>query len=188
MHTDAFGRGTRILFDRAIPANAGRFVRRPMRPRHPITEQELTDHLHRTWMEALRAAKLIRRRDLFRAVRDVNTTLKQRLLIFAEWHAQTLHGAQADIWYNGRHLDQWADPRLLAALPETVAGYDADSLTRALDRTLDTVRWLAREIADRRGFVYPEEPSRKFWSGCALQRTRLRIKPRQPVISAEAYR
>lgn len=157
MHTDAYARGTRILFDRANPANNGRFVRQPLRPRRPLAEQELIDHLHHTWMEALRAAKLTRRRDLFRAMMDVNRSLKLRLLRLAEWHARALHGDQADVWYSGRHLDQWADARVLAALPETVAGYDADSISAALDRTLDMAGWLAREIAEQHGFAYPGE-------------------------------
>ncbi|MBP6470608.1 MAG: hypothetical protein KBE23_22985 [Chloroflexi bacterium] len=56
-------------------------------------------------LEAYKTAKFIRHDDLWRA----------RLLTMLAWHARAGFGPERAIWYNGRHPDQWADARVLAA-------------------------------------------------------------------------
>ncbi|MCI0396144.1 MAG: aminoglycoside 6-adenylyltransferase [Chloroflexi bacterium] len=52
-------------------------------------------------------------------------------------------------------LEQWADPRAVAALPDTFARYDAADLRRALLATLDLLDWLAAETATLWSYPYP---------------------------------
>ncbi len=45
------------------------------------------------------------------------------------WHAQA---AGRDTWYGGRFMDEWADPRALAALPQVFPGFERESLQTSL--------------------------------------------------------
>jgi len=72
-----------------------------------------------------------------------------------EWHARAIHGPRHDTWMRGRFLEEWADPRAVAALKGVFAHYDPNDLWRALATTMDLFRRLAKETAARLGLAYP---------------------------------
>ncbi|MCB8985199.1 MAG: aminoglycoside 6-adenylyltransferase [Ardenticatenaceae bacterium] len=100
-------------------------------------------------LSGFKAARFIRRGDLWRAHLLLDTTMRSQLLTMIEWHAWAQFGPELDTWYNGRYLEDWADARAVAALPFTYAGYTAADSWRALLAMLTLYRWLAEETAVR---------------------------------------
>lgn len=78
-----------------------------------------------------------------------------------EWQAQTQFGTQQDTWYDGRSFSEWADRRVLEALPDLFSTYSAADLKRALRAYLDLIRWLAQEVAQDEGLSYPSGVDQK---------------------------
>jgi aminoglycoside 6-adenylyltransferase len=81
--------------------------------------------------------------------------LKELLRRMLEWHARAVNGPDHDTWMRGRFLEEWADPRAVAQLPEVFAHYDRQDIARALRATMELFRWLAVETAQRWGYLYP---------------------------------
>jgi aminoglycoside 6-adenylyltransferase len=148
-------RGVRVLFDRNDPqAKLTLPLSERGSPAHPKPDEFLAVVNH-VLLYAARTARFLRRGELWRAKRQCDGDLKQRLLTMLEWHARATKGLEHDTWYDGRFLEEWADPRAIATLPETFATYDKEDLWRALFATLDLFRWLAAETAELLGYAYP---------------------------------
>lgn len=153
-------RGCRILLDRdgrlsrvlalvqAIP------LERPPLP----TASELDELIQDFWYHTVWTARKLRRGELWVAHRSCDGHLKRLLLRLLEVHAQAIRGV--DTWHAGRFLNQWADPRALAALPDTFARYDETAVWHALFATMRLFRWLAEETAAQLGVPYPHDADR----------------------------
>jgi aminoglycoside 6-adenylyltransferase len=149
---EVLARGWRILLDRDGGMGQLDF---PVPQAQPPDAEAFQQAVHGFWRYVERAAKKLRRGELWMAKGLVDGTLKTGLLVMLEWHAGA--GGAADAWYDGHHLEAWADPRALAALPETFARYETGDLWRALRATMTLYGWLGRETAARLGLVYPAE-------------------------------
>jgi aminoglycoside 6-adenylyltransferase len=156
-HQDVLERGVRVLFDKSdLPAQAG--ITPPTSSSHAIpnpSSAEYRNHLNQFWITAAKTVKLIQRGDLWRAKQACDGELKACLLKMLEWHTRSRYGLERDIWYDGRFLSSWADPRAVAELPGTFAAYDQADLRRALLATVQMVHWLAGETAVQLGLDYP---------------------------------
>jgi hypothetical protein len=64
-------------------------------------------------------------------------------------------GPEVEVWYSGRFVSRWADPRAAASLADTFSRYDADDLRRSLLATMDLFAWLSEETAARLGLPPP---------------------------------
>lgn len=106
-------------------------------------------------LAGLKAAKFIRRGDLWRAHSLLDTEMRSHLLTLITWHARARFGPKHDTWYNGRYLETWADPRVLAALPATYSRFAAAETWQALLAMLILYRWLAEETADLSHLDFP---------------------------------
>lgn len=148
-------RGARVLVDRdgvweGLPALT-------VRPRALPDEAAFQDAVHRYWRYAGRAAKKLRRGELWVAGRTINGLLHEQVLALAEWHALAANPADpaADVWYDGHFLERWADPRVVAALADLAAPYQAAGAWEALLHTCTLFDWLAEETAGRLGYASP---------------------------------
>ncbi len=145
-----FGRGLNVLYDRAgVPR---RIPPRQFAPPAPPTAEAFDVVVSEFLLEALTSAKFIRRGDFWRAQRWLTEFLRRCLLRMIEWHA---YGR--DTWYSGRFIEDWADPRVRAALPATFALYERASLSAALSAMLALMRLTGEDVAARFGFVYPAQ-------------------------------
>ena len=147
-------RGVRVLIDKTgTPAE----LRLPgiAAPELP-TPVDFTALIDRMWLDAIKAAKFIRRNDLWRAKQLCDGEMKQHLLAMLEWQAAAQKDRR-DIWYDGRFLGEWADPRAVAELPATFAAYESADLRRALFATLALFRRLAQDAAQHLGYAYPAQ-------------------------------
>ncbi len=144
-------RGVRALIDKTGPPVDLRLpkISTPQLP----SQAEFTTLINRMWLDAVKAAKFIRRHDLWRAKQLCDGEMKQHVLTMLEWHAAA-QPDKHDIWYDGRFLAEWADRKALAELQATFAAYDIADLTRALPATLDLFRRLAKELAAQLNVTY----------------------------------
>jgi aminoglycoside 6-adenylyltransferase len=145
-----FGRGYRVLIDKAGMAATlpGTDLLPPPRPLP--TAAEFTQLTHDFWYHALWAAKKLRRGELWIAQQTCDGYLKRLLVGMLAWHAMAAN-PQTDTWHAGRFLERWADRRALADLPGAYAGYDADQVQAAVWATVDLFQWVEREVAARAG-------------------------------------
>jgi hypothetical protein len=72
----------------------------------------------------------------------------------AEWHARVTRDLPAWTWYRDKYLEQWVDPRVVAALPALYPHYDSADMQRALFALIDVFRTLTGETADKLGYTY----------------------------------
>lgn len=150
-------RGVRVLVNKT---GALTELRLPEIDTPPQPDQaEFAAQFNRMWLDAIKTAKFIRRRDLWRAKQACDGDLKLHVLTMLEWQA-AIQQDPRDIWYDGRFLAEWADQVALADLPATFAAYETTDLKRALFATLDIFRRLARDVAQQLGYAYPLEADR----------------------------
>jgi aminoglycoside 6-adenylyltransferase len=152
---DLLRRGARILLDKdrlaeKAVSRAGKAV-----PEPPPQKAEFINAVHDFWYHAVWASKRLRRGEIWRAKSCCDTYLKNLLRTMLEWQARSERGEGVDTWMQGRFLEEWADPRALAALPRVFAHYDVEDIWRALQGTMDVFHSLADETAGRLGYSYP---------------------------------
>lgn len=142
--------GMRVLLDKRVPDLKRGFERDPQPAALPAAD-EFAQAVQQFGLDALRAAKFIRRGDLWRAHATLDCQLKSYLLKLLEWHALSVDPARR-VWHDGRFIEQWADRRAAAALPQLSALHDAVDLRRALFAAIHLHCWLADEVAQRLDF------------------------------------
>ncbi|MBQ3864562.1 MAG: aminoglycoside 6-adenylyltransferase [Clostridia bacterium] len=107
-------------------------------------------YFHVIWSEKKRL-----RGELWAAKMCVDAYLKRHLLRMIELYCARISGK--DVWHDGRFLDCWADGFILERLRKCFAEYEETSVRKALRETYSLFGCLARAVAEREGFPYPEE-------------------------------
>lgn len=102
------------------------------------------------------AAKHLRRGELWAAKDDVDGYMKADLVRMVEWHTIATRPG-TPVRAGGRHLEDWADRRFLAAAPGLFAGYETSSVAAALIEMIDVFAWVGSETAAALDFSYPTE-------------------------------
>lgn len=120
----------------------------------PPSEWQFHQRLNATLLTAERFVKFSIRGDTWRSHFTFHGELRLQLLTFIEWHAQT-SGRLVDTWYEGRLLEEWADERVVGALPQLELGPGRENDRAALKAALDLLALLATEVAARLGYTYP---------------------------------
>ncbi|MBE5781409.1 MAG: streptomycin adenylyltransferase [Clostridiales bacterium] len=145
------GRGYRVLYDAmgitpmlnenmAKPQNFGK----PMDAQ--VYEQLTSDfYFHVVWAE-----KKLRRGELWTAMMCIDGYLKRLLLKMVEAQAQ-LEDPAVDVWYEGRHLRDWAPMDVMGSLKDFFARFDAEDLAQALLYSTELFTTLAHEVACKMG-------------------------------------
>jgi aminoglycoside 6-adenylyltransferase len=149
IEADMLRRGVLVLVDKEGIAARLAAVERVQPAVAPPTELEFAEAVTDFAYHTVWAAKKLRRGELWWAKSCCDSYLKGLLLRMVEWHGRA-GGIEA--WAHGRFLEQWADPRVLAALPGAFARYDSEDVWRALLATMDLYRWLAVETAVQLGY------------------------------------
>ena len=120
-----------------------------------MTDAEYENTVNDFFFHIIWACKKFRRGELWSAKMCIDGYLKERLLKMIEQN-QLCFG-DTDVWHDGRFLDRWADSSVLDELKDCFAHYDSDDCRRALLATQRLFARLARTVADKRGFLYPEK-------------------------------
>lgn len=152
---DIFRRGFRVLADKDGLAEQITAEEAQTAETVPSSEVEYLNIVNDFWYHTVWTAKHLRRGELWWAKSCCDSYLKNLLLKMLECHAHAVRGSDFDTWMRGRFLEEWADPRAVAALPQIYAHYEEEDIWRALLATMALFRWLAVETAENIGYVYP---------------------------------
>lgn len=149
-HWHAIQRGVDVLFDqlgtrRKIPPV-------PFTSENQPSLSEFTNTVNGALLASATVAKFVARGDYWRAQHWFAADLRPHLLTLMRWQA-----LGKDTWYGGRFMEQWADPRTLAALPQVFPALERKSLQKSLLDMLDLFKLLGEETAAKFGYVYPAE-------------------------------
>lgn len=125
----------------------------PYAPEIP-TQAQLDELIQDFFFHVFVTARRLARGELWVAKVCCDVQLKRLLLRALEWQAHVQ--GRNDTWYDGRFLEQWADPEALRQLRGVYAHYDRADVRRALLVTCGLFRQVARDIAERMGHRYPE--------------------------------
>ena len=153
--TDIIRRGIRFLVDKDNMAALLPDLPPTAVPLQPPSEKEFLNLVNNFWYHTLWTAKHLRRGELWWAKSCCDMHLKILLQQLLEWHARATRGQETDTWLRGRFLEEWADPRAVAALASAFAHYDAEDIWQALLATMTLFGWLERETAVSLHFTCP---------------------------------
>ena len=102
------------------------------------------------WGRAIRAARLLRRGEVYRSIELLDGAMKGQLVELMALHARAVDQS-VEVSTDGRHLERWADPGALSVLERAFAHYDVRDVARALWVTIDLFQLLEEETARRHG-------------------------------------
>ena len=156
---NVYGRGVRVLLDKdgvtgslcAVAAS----VEKPCQPRP--TQEEFLETVKDFFYHAVYTAKHLRRGELYWTVTHLDCRMQRSLLRMIEWNALAEHGWKHDVWFLGRHLEEWATLRALEGLRAAFAQYDEEDVRRALLAAIDLFQTLAPQTANKLNYPYPTE-------------------------------
>lgn len=106
-------------------------------------------YFHNIW-----AYKKILRGENWSAKMCVDAYLKKYLLSMIELYCSVEHGV--DVWHDGRFLDRWAEQSILEELKNCFAHYEKEDIIQALRCTNALFTRLARKVANKLGYAFPE--------------------------------
>jgi aminoglycoside 6-adenylyltransferase len=170
---ESFGHGARILVDkdgllRPLPSTQLE-IQESTKP----TEKQFLAVAEGFWHGSIWVAKHLRRGELWRAKDGCDARMKMSILQLAEWHTKAIKGWSFNTWAQGRFLERWADPRIVAALGDAFARYEVEDVWRALFATMALFRWLGCETAAKLDLTYPtfaEEHATEWVNRCFAER------------------
>lgn len=111
------------------------------------------------WYHTVWGVKKLLRGETWISKSCVDGYLKSKLLKMIEWHA--ILKKDEDIREEGRFLERWADHRVIDDLEKCFSSYDEEDIKRALKRTMELFRWIAKETSDELGYGYPSKADEK---------------------------
>jgi aminoglycoside 6-adenylyltransferase len=157
---DILGRGVRVLVDKDNIMDA--FLKEykalmPISSRHP-TEHEYLERVNDFWYHTVWTAKKLRRGELWEGKSCLDGYMKGRCLLpMIEWQAKVTQGWESDTWFQGRFMERWADPRIIAELQGAFAHYEEEDIWQALANTMQLFRWISRVVAEKLEYTYPHD-------------------------------
>jgi aminoglycoside 6-adenylyltransferase len=149
-HWHAIQLGVDVLFDRL--GTRRKIPPVPFTPENPPSVGEFTNTTNGALLASATVAKFVARGDYWRAQHWFAHDLRPHLLTLMRWQA-----FGKNTWYGGRFMEEWADPRTLAALPHVFPSVERNSLQKSLLDMLDLFKLLGEETAAKFGYVYPAE-------------------------------
>jgi len=153
-YQEVLRRGYRILLDKT--GGSGPKAYSDIRPFQTPDVVIFEETIDRTLIAILRAAKFTRRGDLWRAQLLLGT-IRRNMLQFIEWHTLLSRTTEVDIWYDGRDINTWADPRVEEMLPRLFPGYQQKEISESLSASLKLLNQLSLVIAQKLDFAFPNE-------------------------------
>lgn len=151
---EALGVGVRVVVDKDGELGGTEFPT-PSAAEAPAPTAERFDWLVNDLLfQFVYAAKHLRRGELWLAKDDIDCYMRGDLRELIEWHARAVGRAA---WSGSRYLEQWADPRVLEALPASFGAYSPQGVATGLVGMMDLLGWFGPEVAAQLGFVYPME-------------------------------
>jgi aminoglycoside 6-adenylyltransferase len=126
----------------------------PARP----TEEEFSGLVEEFWWETTYVAKNLWRDELLPAKYNLDYVIRLDLLRrMLEWSIESDHDWSLKPGVHGRGLKKLLKPEMWSELESTFAGASIEDNWRALFKTTDLFRSVARSVADTLGYEYPHD-------------------------------
>jgi len=119
-----------------------------------ISSEEFVNVVNDFYFHVIWASKKLLRGELWSGKMCIDGYLKNHLLHIMECYTATKYNK--DTWHDGRFLDRWADVSIQEELKNCFALYNANDARRALHATLCLFARLAKELAEMKGYSYPQ--------------------------------
>lgn len=116
----------------------------------PTGRAQLSELATEFWGRAIRAARLLRRGEVYRSLGLLDGSMKALLVELMARHVRAVDPS-VETSVEGRFLERWADPGALSALERAYAHYDVRDVARALWETIDLFQLLEEETTRRLG-------------------------------------
>jgi aminoglycoside 6-adenylyltransferase len=151
---DMVRRGVRVLLDKSgtIEAGFSKLSKLPRPERSPPSREEFGELVNDFLYHVYWTAKKLRRGELWTAKGCCDGYMKRKLLTMIEWNTLETKGWDTDVWFNGRYLEEWAEPETLNDLMEAFAHYEREDIEHALFATTNLFLRLTRATAEKLGF------------------------------------
>ncbi len=145
-HHMVLSQGFKVLLDKTDSKGNVHLPHLPV-PKMVPNQIGFKNELSETLFAAIKVAQFIKRGEdeQFRANSILNGSLRRRLLIMLEWDAMAR--STADTWYEGRFINQWADPYTRQYLPQIFGAYQLKELKLALQTFIQVYLRLASKVA-----------------------------------------
>jgi hypothetical protein len=163
------GRGTKILVDKH---GLGERMTAPIANVAAVlpTRDSYLNTVYSLFGLALWESKQLVRNELWMALGTVDHQVKQCLLTMIEWHSHATSPERGDTWYGGRRVQEWADTRWTAAIPQTWPSHDLEGAWTALLASLDLFSQMAQETGRSLGYQYPVDDELRVRSWISARR------------------
>ncbi len=148
-------RGIRVILDKDNELIQLNNIQHLEQEAFRISEYDLLNQINDFWFHAVNGAKKLLRGELFVAKSIIDSGMKRNLLYIVEIHSKAKNGLQYDTWHNGRFIEKWADPRIIAGLKNAYSYYDKTDIERSLMETMNLYRWVAMEACENLEITYP---------------------------------
>jgi aminoglycoside 6-adenylyltransferase len=125
------------------------------------SQEQFSQLVAQFWVNAVRAARRLADGEVWAANRIVDGPMKDALVELRAWVVRAVKGAEADTFWRGRHLEEWAGPRFTADLAATCGPLEAGAVRHGLTETMDLFRLLAIQAASRWSLDYAEGLDRR---------------------------
>lgn len=119
-----------------------------------MSESEYVNMVNDFFFHIVWASKKVLRGELWSAKMCVDAYLKNYLLKMIEVYSASKY--HTDVWHDGRFLDRWAEESIRNDLKKCFAHYDKEDIIVALSSTMKLFGRLAGNVADMKGYAYPE--------------------------------
>lgn len=120
-----------------------------------LTEAQFNNLLQTFWFHTIWSVKKVMRGEIWSAKNCIDSYLKTLLRQVIEYHEKADKGWTFDTWHDGRFFDDWVTPKVKLELNDAYGRYDAESLNKALLKTMELFSKEARTTAVLLNYSYP---------------------------------
>jgi aminoglycoside 6-adenylyltransferase len=127
----------------------------------PPDEKAFSDSCNEFWWVSTYVAKGLWREEVVYAKRMLDQILREELMRMLDWHIGFKTDFSRGSGSYGRHLEKELEPELWSLVRQTYADGSCEATWRSLGVMCDLFRRVAKAIAGRCGFAYPEKEDQR---------------------------
>lgn len=134
-----------------------------------MSEEEFLNIVNDFYFHNIWSLKKLLRGELWAGKMCTDAYLKNYLLRIMEIYCHDIEGK--DVWHDGRFIDTWANDSIKEELSKCFAHYERADVYKAVKATNQLFTKLSEEIAEKKGYRFPEEAkdcAKRYIDKCAL--------------------
>ena len=121
-----------------------------------INIDDISNEINNYWFHCIWLSKKILRGELWTAVKALNSYFSTRLLYMMEANKKISTNFIDDTWYEGRHMEKWADSLVIKQIQGSFTDYDKQGIIKSLYHHMNFYYKLSSKVANYYGIEYPK--------------------------------